>query len=109
VVLSHPSLDEAAGDAAVRADPDDAGALAAAVREALARRDDLVERGRSHARRFTWLATGRVRLPGYAEALCRWLADSTSRRSWTRARQRRGTPPASSASCEGARTSMSAS
>src|SRR5262249_46760633 len=69
VVSSHPSLDEAAGDAAVRADPDDAGALAAAVREALARRDDLVERGRSHARRFTWLETGRVHLQGYAEAL----------------------------------------
>src|SRR5262249_9484976 len=69
VVSSHPSLDEAAGDAAVRADPEDADAIAAAVREALERRDDLVERGRTNARRFTWLETGRVHLQGYAEAL----------------------------------------
>jgi glycosyltransferase involved in cell wall biosynthesis len=69
VVSAHPSLDEAAGDAAVRADPDDPDALAAAVREALARHDDLVERGLEHARRFTWLETGRVHLQGYAEAL----------------------------------------
>src|SRR5262249_554110 len=39
VVSSHPSLDEAAGDAAVRADPEAACAIAAAVREALERRD----------------------------------------------------------------------
>jgi glycosyltransferase involved in cell wall biosynthesis len=69
VVSSHPSLDEAAGDAAVRADPDEAEALAGAVREALSRRDDLVERGLAHARRFTWLETGRAHLQGYAEAL----------------------------------------
>jgi glycosyltransferase involved in cell wall biosynthesis len=69
VVSSHPSLDEAAGDAAVRADPDDAEAIAAAVREAIARRDDLVERGLAHARRFTWLETGRIHLQGYADAL----------------------------------------
>src|SRR5207249_110547 len=69
VVSSHPSLDEAAGDVAVRADPDDAEAIAAAVREAIARRDDLVERGLAHARRFTWLETGRIHLQGYADAL----------------------------------------
>jgi glycosyltransferase involved in cell wall biosynthesis len=69
VVSSHPSLDEAAGDAAVRADPDDAQAIAAAVREALARRAQLVERGLLHARRFTWLETGRAHLQGYADAL----------------------------------------
>jgi Glycosyl transferases group 1/Glycosyltransferase Family 4 len=69
VVSSHPSLDEAAGDAAVRADPDDADSMAAAVREALQRRDDLAERGRAHVRRFTWLETGRAHLRGYAEAL----------------------------------------
>jgi glycosyltransferase involved in cell wall biosynthesis len=69
VVSSHPSLDEAAGDAAVRADPDDAEAIAAAVREALSRRGELVERGLVHARRFTWLETGRAHLQGYADAL----------------------------------------
>jgi glycosyltransferase involved in cell wall biosynthesis len=69
VVSSHPSLDEASGDAAVRVDPDDAGAIAAGVREALERRDELVSRGRAHARRFTWLETGRVHLQGYADAL----------------------------------------
>jgi glycosyl transferase family 1/glycosyl transferase family 4 len=69
VVSSHPSLDEAAGDAAVRADPDDADSLAAAVREALSRQDDLVERGLVQARRFTWLETGRAHLQGYAETL----------------------------------------
>jgi glycosyltransferase involved in cell wall biosynthesis len=69
VVSSHPSLDEAAGDAALRADPDDSEAIAAAVREALARREELVAQGFAHARRFTWLDTGRVHLQGYADAL----------------------------------------
>jgi glycosyltransferase involved in cell wall biosynthesis len=69
VVSSHPSLDEASGDAAVRADPEDAEAIAAAVYEALDRRDELVPRGLAHARRFTWLETGRVHLQGYADAL----------------------------------------
>ena len=34
VASSHPSMDEAAGDAAVRADPDDPAAIAAAIEEA---------------------------------------------------------------------------
>lgn len=69
VVSAHPSLDEAAGDAAVRADPDDPAAIAAAIDEALARRDELVPRGLAHARPFTWRATGEVHLRGYLEAL----------------------------------------
>ena len=69
VVSSHPSLDEAAGDAAVRADPDNAEAIAAGVREALERREELVRQGLEHARRFTWLETGRAHLRGYADAL----------------------------------------
>ncbi|HWJ45081.1 MAG TPA: glycosyltransferase family 1 protein [Gaiellaceae bacterium] len=69
VVSSHPSLDEAAGDAAVRADPESADAIAAGVREALERREELVRRGLEHARRFTWLETGRAHLRGYADAL----------------------------------------
>jgi glycosyltransferase involved in cell wall biosynthesis len=69
VVSAHSSLDEAAGDAAVRVDPESPEAIAAGVREALERRDELVPRGLAHARRFTWLETGRVHLQSYADAL----------------------------------------
>jgi glycosyltransferase involved in cell wall biosynthesis len=69
VASSHPSLDEACGDAAVRVDPESPQAIAAGVREALERRDELVRRGLEHARRFTWLETGRAHLRGYADAL----------------------------------------
>jgi glycosyltransferase involved in cell wall biosynthesis len=69
VVSSHPSLDEASGDAAVRVDPESRAAIADGVREALARREELVARGLEHARRFTWLETGRIHLQGYAGAL----------------------------------------
>jgi glycosyltransferase involved in cell wall biosynthesis len=69
VVSSHPSLDEAAGDAAVRVDPEDSETIAAGIREALERREELVSRGLAHARRFTWLETGRVHLQSYADAL----------------------------------------
>ena len=62
VASAHPSMDEAAGDAAVRADPDDAAAIGAALEEALRRRDELVPRGLAHAARFTWGETGRVML-----------------------------------------------
>jgi glycosyltransferase involved in cell wall biosynthesis len=69
VVSAHPSLDEASGDAAVRVDPESPEAIAAGIREALERRGELVERGLAHARRFTWLETGRVHLQSYADAL----------------------------------------
>jgi glycosyltransferase involved in cell wall biosynthesis len=69
VVSDHPSLDEASGDAAVRVDPETPEAIAAGVREALDRREELVRRGLEHARRFTWLETGRAHLRGYADAL----------------------------------------
>ena len=65
VASSHPSLDEAAGDAAVRADPDDPTAIAAAIREALARRDELRAAGLAHAAGFTWQRAGAVMLEGY--------------------------------------------
>jgi alpha-1,3-rhamnosyl/mannosyltransferase len=68
VVSSHPSLDEACGDAAVRADPNDADAIAGAIGEALARRDDLVARGLAQARRFTWLENGRAHLAAWEAA-----------------------------------------
>lgn len=65
VASSHPSLDEASGDAALRADPESPEALAAAIREALGRRDELAERGLAHARRFSWETTGAIFLDGY--------------------------------------------
>jgi glycosyltransferase involved in cell wall biosynthesis len=69
VVSAHESLDEAAGDAAVRVDPERPEAIAAGIREAIERRNELVQRGLAHARRFTWLETGRVHLRSYADAL----------------------------------------
>jgi glycosyltransferase involved in cell wall biosynthesis len=68
VASSHPSLDEACGDAAVRADPTDPEAIAAAIGEALARRDELVARGLEHAKRFSWRSVGEILLRGYDEA-----------------------------------------
>jgi glycosyltransferase involved in cell wall biosynthesis len=69
VVSSHPSLDEACGDAAVRADPETPEAFAEAIGLALAEREQLVARGLSHARSFDWLETGRIHLQSYADAL----------------------------------------
>jgi glycosyltransferase involved in cell wall biosynthesis len=68
VVSSHPSLDEASGDAAIRVDPEDPDAIAGGVHDAVERRDELVPRGLAHARRFTWIETGRIHLQGYADA-----------------------------------------
>jgi glycosyltransferase involved in cell wall biosynthesis len=68
VVSSHASLDEACGDAAVRADPHDPDALARAIERALAERDTLVPRGLEHARTFTWLANGRAHLAAWEAA-----------------------------------------
>jgi glycosyltransferase involved in cell wall biosynthesis len=69
VASSHPSLDEACGDAAVRVDPESPEAIAEGVREALRRREELVSRGLEHAGRFDWVECGRVHLQGYADAL----------------------------------------
>jgi len=71
VVSSHPSLDEACGDAAVRVDPDDPAAIAAGIEQARARRDELVRRGREHAARFDWDEAGRIFLQAYEEAHAR--------------------------------------
>jgi glycosyltransferase involved in cell wall biosynthesis len=67
VVSAHPSLDEASGDVAVRADPDDAKAVAAAVERTLAAADEFARRGVEHARKFTWLANGRAHLAAWAQ------------------------------------------
>jgi glycosyltransferase involved in cell wall biosynthesis len=66
VVSSHPSLDEVCGEAAVRADPEDADAIAAAIGDALARRDELVPRGLEHVRGFTWRACGEAHLRAWS-------------------------------------------
>lgn len=58
VASSHPTLDEACGDAAVRVDATDPEAIAAGIREAVARREELVPLGREHAARFSWQRTG---------------------------------------------------
>jgi glycosyltransferase involved in cell wall biosynthesis len=66
VASSHASLDEASGDAALRADPLDPGALADAIRRALADRAPLVARGREHAAQFTWEANARAHLAAWS-------------------------------------------
>jgi glycosyltransferase involved in cell wall biosynthesis len=68
VASSHASLDEASGDAVVRADPDSPEAIADAVEEALSKRDDLTARGLEHAGRFTPHAQGEAVLRAYTAA-----------------------------------------
>jgi glycosyltransferase involved in cell wall biosynthesis len=67
VASAHPSLDEACGDAAVRADPESPEALAAAIRDALATQDELRARGLEHAATFSWQKTGQIFLEGYRQ------------------------------------------
>lgn len=68
VVSSHPSLDEACGDAAVRVDPADPDSIAAAIERARAERDELVARGLRQASRFTWPENGRAHLAAWEAA-----------------------------------------
>ena len=69
VASSHPSLDEASGEAAFRVDPNDpeavAEALEVAVQQGAQRRAD----GLAHARRFTWKACGEAVMRGYESVL----------------------------------------
>jgi glycosyltransferase involved in cell wall biosynthesis len=67
VASAHPSMDEAAGDAAVRADPESPAELAEAIRSAIGRREELRAAGLAHARRFTWRRVGEVFLNGYEQ------------------------------------------
>jgi glycosyltransferase involved in cell wall biosynthesis len=66
VASSHASLDEASGDVAVRADPDDPDAIGQAIEDAEARRDELVPRGIAHARSFTWESNARAHLEAWS-------------------------------------------
>jgi glycosyltransferase involved in cell wall biosynthesis len=67
VASRHPSLDDACGDAALRADPEDPEAIVAGIRRALAERPALSARGLAHARQFTWRAVGDIFLRAYEE------------------------------------------
>jgi glycosyltransferase involved in cell wall biosynthesis len=67
VASAHPSLDEASGAAAVRADPDSAEAIAGAIEQALSEGDDLA-RGLEQSRRFTARAQGEAVLRAYEGA-----------------------------------------
>jgi glycosyltransferase involved in cell wall biosynthesis len=67
VASAHPSLDEASGEAAVRADPESPEAIAAAIERALAERDRRVPLGLERARQFTWRRVGEIMLGAYEE------------------------------------------
>jgi glycosyltransferase involved in cell wall biosynthesis len=69
VCSSHESMDEACGDAALRADPESPEAIAAALDAALREPGERTRRGRVHAARFSWADTGRAFLDGYLEAV----------------------------------------
>ncbi len=71
VTSAHESMDEASGDAALRADPDRPEEIAAAIEQALARREQLARLGLAHAARFRWVETGRAMLRAFSEILPR--------------------------------------
>jgi glycosyltransferase involved in cell wall biosynthesis len=65
VASAHASMDEASGEAAVRADPENPQAIASGILEAITHRDELRAKGIEHARTFSWRKTGEVFLEGY--------------------------------------------
>ena len=65
VASSHPSLDEASGDAAIRVDPNNPESIADGIRRALEERDALVARGLEHVCTFTWGACGEAHVHGF--------------------------------------------
>ena len=67
VVSSHPSLDEACGRFALRADPEDPRAFAEAMERALV--GEAPTGGTEHAGQFTWRACGEAVLGGYKSVL----------------------------------------
>jgi glycosyltransferase involved in cell wall biosynthesis len=68
VASAHPSMDEAAGEAAVRVDPESSEVIAEGIRKALDERESLVPKGLEHAKRFTWQACGEAHLHGFRTA-----------------------------------------
>jgi glycosyltransferase involved in cell wall biosynthesis len=69
VASSHPSVAEAAGDAAIRADETSSEAVADALEQALAQPSARREAGLAHAARFTWRACAEAVLYGYRTTL----------------------------------------
>jgi glycosyltransferase involved in cell wall biosynthesis len=65
VASAHPSLDEASGDAALRADPESANAFGEAIERGLSGDESRITRGLRHAGRFTARAQGEAVLGGY--------------------------------------------
>ena len=65
VASAHPSLDEACGNAAVRADPESARSIADGIREAISRQAELRALGLAHAGSFSWRRAGETFLEGY--------------------------------------------
>ena len=65
VASSHASMDDASGGAAVRCDPESPHSIATAIREALARHDELRAAGLEHVRRFSWRRVGEIFVEGY--------------------------------------------
>jgi len=70
VASAHESLDEASGAAALRADPEEPAAFAAAIGQATLDRERLAALGLEHAKTFSWRAVGETFLRGYQEAAC---------------------------------------
>ena len=68
VASAHESLDEACGPAALRADPDDPAAWAAAIERAVVERTGVVAAGLEHVQQFSWSVVGEIFLRGYEEA-----------------------------------------
>ena len=69
VASAHPSLDEASGNAAVRADPESAEALAEGIERALSDRDTRVAAGFDHMRHFRSDAAAETILRAYEGAM----------------------------------------
>jgi glycosyltransferase involved in cell wall biosynthesis len=69
VSSAHPSLDEASGEVALRAEPTSAESFAAAIEQALSDRTERGARGLAHAGRFTWRACAEAVLEGYRTAV----------------------------------------
>jgi alpha-1,3-rhamnosyl/mannosyltransferase len=69
VASAHESMDEASGDAALRADPESPEEIGLALERAVAERATLVPKGFTHAARFRWEETGETMLRVFAESL----------------------------------------
>jgi glycosyltransferase involved in cell wall biosynthesis len=69
VATTAGAVPEVAGDAAILVAPGDPAALAQGVREALAKREQLVRAGLERSRQFTWAETARRTLAVYRELL----------------------------------------